>query len=209
MPSLETVAGSFVVESSKSLSCDRFDELYRNGVLQGDYKCSTAIDSAVYAKSGSGGTPSTATSGSGEATQVSTPQKGLSAGAKAGIGVGVGVAGLLLLAVLAYLLWKRQRARKPKPAEQVPEKDGTEVDRAAMLSQEAQKHELQQPPGEMPLGREAQELPAKHGHSELGKEVSTTSPESVEERHEMPANETSSMLTPDATDDVKYNERIT
>lgn len=128
---------------------------------------------------------------------------GLSGGAKAGIGVGVGVGGAALLGVGAFLLWRRRKSKNVPPYnvppfETVPETDMTEEsDPAAMLSNEGGRYELEQPRAELPTGRETQELPERHGQSELGRSTSTTvGLEGVESRHEMTGNENNGATEP-------------
>ena len=83
----------------------------------------------------------------------------------------------------------------------LPEADSSEIERAAMLDTNGEKHELEQPIGEMPSGKTAlaQELPAGHGETELGRSASTKMPPGIESRHEMPANE--SPVVPEETKD--------
>ena len=114
----------------------------------------------------------------------------MSTGAKAGIGVGVAIGALLLICGVVLLLRRRRSKRKSGNSNMPAEKDGAEVDKAAMLDSDVQKHELEQPTQEMPIGNEAQELPAKHGNVELGRNASTKAAPGIESRHEMPANET-------------------
>lgn len=111
----------------------------------------------------------------------------LSKGAKVGIGLGVG--GSIVLTTLTFLIRWRCRKRKADLTALLAEKEGFEVDGAAMLSNDEQKHELEQPLSEMPLGREAQELPAKHAISRCGTSMSGKTPEGTYLRHELPANE--------------------
>lgn len=183
-PALEDVRGAFDIESSKAMSCSSLEKLDRKGVFKGKFTCASKSDSADSSGLSSG--PKSSTTGGG-----ATPPKssgGLSEGAKAGIGVGVGVGGAVLLAALAFLIWRRRKNQGD--ASTLPaEKDGAEADKAAMLGNDGQKTEMEQPPAEMALGKEAQELPAGHGNTELGRGISATAPEGVESRHEMPADE--------------------
>ena len=81
------------------------------------------------------------------------------------------------------------------------EVDGVGLDRAAMLGNDGGKHELEQPPQELPASRDAEapEMPAEHGKSELARNASSKTPPGIESRHEMPAQETLavSRLRPD------------
>ena len=154
-------------------------------------------NSSVSGISGAVGTSLAASSGTGTAvrtgTGTPTPPEShdLTTSAQAGIGVGVGVGGVLLLVAGAYF-WRRRRRNKSTPAEWPDpntEKVGTEVDRGAMLGDDGQRHEMEQPLSEMPIGGEAQELPARHGEAELGRNASKNAPAGIESRHELPANE--------------------
>ncbi|KAK7954783.1 hypothetical protein PG988_015477 [Apiospora saccharicola] len=57
--------------------------------------------------------------GSSQPTSSSDASNGLSAGASGGIGVGAGV-GVLLLAFLAFLLWRRRRSVKTRGKSELP-----------------------------------------------------------------------------------------
>jgi len=132
-------------------------------------------------------------SSEGTANSSLSGSSGLSTGAQAGTGVGV-TCGVLVIAGLIFWNFRRRRLAARKLDQKalpdyMAEKDGTEVEGAAMLGTEGQRHELEQPLTEMPLGHEAQELPAKHGRVEVGRSLSSKAPEGIEQRHEMPTDE--------------------
>lgn len=181
------------------MSCDPFDKLVQNGVVAGTYNCTTESDVAnAEASNDSEETPADTTgtsdsNGNPSDQQEDSNTSALSTGSKAGIGVGVGVGGCLVLAVVFLFL---RRRRQPKQtldsdpdSELLQEKDGMEIDGAAMLGNDVQKFELEQRTEELPAGIELQELPAKHGKVELGRSLSKDAPAGIESRHEMPANE--------------------
>lgn len=181
------------------MPCGSFDTLAQNNVIKGTYTCDTASDSANGTQAAS--TPGTSTSsgtassstnsvGNGAQPSESADSSGLSGQTRAGLAYGLGVGGgclLVIAAIVWFVLRKRRQQRIPQP---LPEADGAEIDRAAMLDSEGEKHELEQPAQELPSGPLAQELPAKHGETELGRSTSTMKPPGIESRHEMPANET-------------------
>ena len=195
-PNLQDVRGAFHVISTAAMSCDPFDGLYSEDVIKGNYQCRTLNDQGNTTRSAASTTSSAAATATGGSTNTTeTPRSGLSAGKKVAIGVGVGVGvgggGILLALGIAFYLWRRRRNR-PEPSKLPPEVDGTEVDRAAMLGNGAEKYELEQPREEMAAGKLAQELPAAHGETELDRRASTKLPPGIESRHEMAANETPS-----------------
>ena len=127
---------------------------------------------------------SAAATATGSSTGVSSQSadSGLCERAKIGIGVGVGLGVVLLLALGAYFLWRRKRKsgkkQWPNPA---VEKDRNAQDGAAIRN--GQRHELEQPKTELPIGGEAQELPARHGKSDMGRSTSSPVIQGVESRH--------------------------
>ena len=176
-----TIKGNLDVHSSKALSCDNFDKLAEENKIQGHYSCKTATDSS-------------------KLSNPSSSRHGLSDGAKAGIGVGVGVAGALTVALLVFLLWRRHKKNRKPPLPKFPEIDGSEIDDANMLGNDVEKFELEQPIAQMPLGKEAQELPGDHGTSEVGRSVSTrVTAAGIESRHEMPTDE---VTTPSSSNEA-------
>ena len=195
--------GDFEIKTNTSLSCNSLNSLYENGVMLGNYSCSTATDSANSTtlhqtsnprnnstSSGSNGASLGSSGSSGSSVSSGSPSSGLSSGGKAGIGVGVGLGGALLLGgAIGLFVRRRRKTLKGPSAEHIAEKDGSGMERANMLGNDGQKHELEQPLGEMPVGKEAHELPAKHGSVEVGRNASTKGPAGIESRHEMPANE--------------------
>ena len=198
-PALKSVRGDFEIKTNTSLSCNSLNSLYENGVMLGNYSCSTATDSANSTtlrqtsnpryNSTSSGSNGASPGSSGSSGSSGSPSSGLSSGGKAGIGVGVGLGGALLLGGAIGLFVRRRRKTLRGPsAEQIAEKDRSGIDRANMLGNDGQKHELEQPLGEMPVSKEAHELPAKHGSVEVGRNASTKGPAGIESRHEMPAN---------------------
>lgn len=107
-----------------------------------------------------------------------------------GVGVGVGVGGALAIAGALWFFLRRRKIAKHPQSPRAAEVDGSEVDRAAMIDG-GDKHELQQPTGELPSGVQAQELPAAHGESELSRQGSRKSPDGLHSQHELPSNEKS------------------
>ena len=197
---LDAVRGSFSINSTHDMPCDSFDQYYTNGLIAGDYNCTTrssTSDASQLSRASTGdsaisssSTDSAASSaGDGSGVPRDTESQVLSTGARIGIGIGVsGGIGALVGSLIGLLLYRRAKARKNKAAgEVVLEKDGSEVDRGYMLGNDVQKHELEHPISEMAIGGEAQELRAKHGMMELGRSTSTKGPAGIESRHEMPA----------------------
>lgn len=208
--SLADVRGALYLNSTRDMSCDRFDEYESRGIVKGTVDCITASDRSSSGDSGANGNSTasagdnstsshgagsnTSSSGLGDGGAVDGQSQSLSTGAKAGIGIGV-VAGVGAICGLLFWLWFRRRAQARKKASEtagdaMSEKDGAEVDAAHLLSNDAQKHEMEQPPGEVGTGREGHEMPAKHGDSELDRSASTKAPEGIESRHEMSADQT-------------------
>jgi hypothetical protein len=70
---------------------------------------STSTSSSTTATSNPNATPTTDSATDGESSSTENHNDGLSTGAKAGIGVGVS-AGAIILAALAFLLWRRIKA---------------------------------------------------------------------------------------------------
>lgn len=167
------------------MSCDSTNSIYQDGLVDGQYSCRTAnesSDASTLRIASSGADDSTNNNGAPNGTDTAAGQESDNSMAiGAGVGVGVGVP--LLLALAGWLWWRRRRTarRDSSSAQALQEKDGSEVDRGHMLGYDVQKHELEHPLGEMPIGGEAQELPAKHGQVEL--------PAGIDSRHEMPAEE--------------------
>ena len=202
LPNLEVVRGNFNLNSSETIDCSQFARLAgKSDVIQGTFSCTSngvlyngvLGSSTTNTTNGNSTTNGTSTtSGSDNAASPTGLGNGyLSTGAKAGIGVGVtaGVLAILGCAALFYLRRHRSAKHTNRPTDPLVEKDSTEVDIAAMLSTDGQRHELEHPLMEMPLGNEAQELPAKHGTTELGRSPSSKMPDGIESRHEMAANE--------------------
>lgn len=152
--------------------------------------CQTLVDEA-HTSTATPSASSTATF-TGGSMSSSSASSGLATSAQVGIGVGVGVGCALLLAVGAYLLWRRHRRSRNASAQAIREKDETEMPQPAMLGNDGQRHEMEQPVSEMPTGGEAQELPARHGQAELGRSASSKLADGIESRHEMAADSTNS-----------------
>lgn len=204
-PALEDVRGSFFFQTTADMSCDELNTYWEDEVIAGRYNCTTASDSVFKdpqidsraitdedASSNEATSDENASNGSGSSgnEQTSDDQsEGLSRGARVGVGIGVGCGVGAVVGSLVGLWFHRRNNRRQKgpPAEEIVEKDGSEVDGANMLGNDVQKFELEQPLGEMGTGAEAQELPAKHGVVELDRSASTEGPEGIESRHEMPA----------------------
>ena len=188
-PALTEVHGSLEIRSSEAMSCDSFDKLALDGGLtSSQYHCETASDSRDLSSNPKDIAASDGRSSS-PASGIKHTSESLSEGTKIGIGLSLGVGGALVLAASALLVWRRRRKHKASRTALLADKDGFEVDRAPMLSNSGQKHELELLRSEMPLGNEAQELPAVHGKSELGMSVSRTNQEGIDMSHEMPVNE--------------------
>ena len=188
---------SFNLQSSENIAstCSHFEALSSsNSVIKGKFLCEGKANSgpkgSVAQASGAQKSNVQSTAAKTGGARPSDTQTGgqQSAGehnrtsdrVKIGVGVGVGVGGALLVTGLAFLALRRRRYAKSAPAETHSEKDGVEVDRAAMLGNDGEKHELEQPLAQMPLGNEAQELPAEHGQSELAHAWSTKAPAGIE-----------------------------
>ena len=196
LPSLNKVDGSFTIESPEGISgiCDHFGSLARSGnAVDGTFTCNDVVvqpSSSSQSEGASSANPAAGSSTQPESQSDSTSSgsSSLSAGAKAGVGVGAGVGGALLIAAaIAVVVLKRRR--KDRLVTGQPENVGAgEKDARIMLGNDTQRHELEHPAVQLPEGREAQELPAKHGQGELGRSTSGK-PLGVESRHELPANE--------------------
>lgn len=74
-----------------------------------------------------------------ETTQAADADEGLSTGAVAGIAVGATIGGMLLLAGLGFLIWKR--TRKEKPSEKPPGEPSAHQ-HAELSTPEQKQHEL-------------------------------------------------------------------
>lgn len=90
--------------------------------------------------------------------------------------------------MLLYVRCRRTTRLSNTPTGHLAEKHGEGIDRAATLGTNGQEYELEQPLGGVPNGKEARELPTKHGVVEVGS-LSSRKRRSVESRPEMPANE--------------------
>ena len=177
-PALNEVKEDFSVYSSESFSCASLEgQLAQNGLAAATLHCTQDQHSPP----GQGSTNANGGTNSGSASG------GLTSAEKAGIGVGVGVGGVVIIVALTLLIRRRRSRKKRGEATPHVEKDGSEVDRAAMLSNDRQRHEMEQRPEELPVGGEAQELPAMHGDAELGRNTSNKAWQGVESRHKMPA----------------------
>ncbi|GAB7359526.1 hypothetical protein MBLNU230_g6715t1 [Neophaeotheca triangularis] len=204
-PALTVVGGNFILSSTAELACSPLNGLYTSGSVRQEYECAIANDFADAVLLGErtsqedAGEEDDSESGNGNGQDpLNDASNGSDADSTAlGVGLGVGVPCLIgLIVALMYFLWWRPRRRRrqhssssPQPAT-LAELDGEELDRGAMLGTDGQRHEMEQLASEAPLGNEAQDLPAKHGQVELGRSASSTRLETVEERHEMPTNET-------------------
>lgn len=184
-PRLETIAGNLFINSTSDMSCEPFNALFRADRVGLGYHCNTTSDfatSAMLSKDDEGGVDDSALGPSGDD----------SIARDAGLGVGIPSL-IVLLAALVFFIWWRPHRRKKQQRQghssPTLEKEGEEAGNVVMLDSNGQRHEMEQLPNEMPLGSEAQELPAQHGYSEIGRSFSMKSSTVVEGRHEMPANE--------------------
>ncbi|GAB7361937.1 hypothetical protein MBLNU230_g1975t1 [Neophaeotheca triangularis] len=195
---LSYLGGAFTLNSTGDMACDGLNNLYTDGVIGGEYSCRTANDFAdaallsERASSDNDNSDGGSVSPDNDSDESNNSSNDNSTALGAGLGVGIACF-IALLAALYFFFWwrpRRQKRKRPQsPQAVLAEKDGEGLDRAAMLGDDGQRHEMAQLPEEAPLGNEAQELPAKHGQVELGRGAPAKSPEVVEERHEMPANE--------------------
>lgn len=181
------------MNSTGSLRCSDLDE-WRAQNVNGMYSCHSAA--------GADSTQSGA-----DANNVGVPienqETGLGTGARVGIGLGVGGGvGAIVGGIVGYLFQLRARARKAKyqdgnassgATSEKPELDGSGADRGVLVGNDGQKVELETPHtvGEMGVGGEAQELPSKHGASELDDRDVKGQPEGSERTHELPGNDVS------------------
>lgn len=193
------------------MQCNDLDT-WRASNIRGAYSC----HSAVGANSTHAGVEKTAedeTSGASTSagenrpnvgSSVDNQDTGLSIGARVGIGIGVGGGvGAIVGGIIGYLFDLRNKRRKAKqqydddpssPSGDLsgkPEMDGSGVEKGVLVGNDGQKFELDSPHtvGEMGVGNEAQELPSKHGASELddrGAKGWRGQPEGLDRTHEMP-----------------------
>lgn len=188
MPQLRDVGKTFTLQSSENISstCSQFEPLldHKRGI-EGVFFCNGKEER--YHPTATQSRHAQPTSSKSQSTQQSSAAPdGVSSGTKTGVGVGVGIGVALLAACLGAFVFRRRRQRKKSSTEPHLEKDGTELDRAAMLGNGGQRTELEQPPEQMPLGNEAQELPGEHGKSELPHHESDRI-QNIDSRHELPA----------------------
>lgn len=191
------VMGNFTLNVWREIPCHVFDTIYTDGVVKGNYNCTTPLDH-------SDGIQLKAGSTSDEAQEAKEKKN-------AGLGIGLGLGGLFLAfggAVCFYLVRRRRKQREQRKQDRkddvdagvveeigpapgtggLAEKDGAEVEKTAMLDgRDVEKFEMDQPMTEMGTGAEAQELPAKHGRTELPERPSAKGAVGIEQRHEMPA----------------------
>ena len=119
-------------------------------------------------------------SGSGNDTSTSNDNASNAGGSDnsvaIGVGAGVEVGIPALLAAVLWQWWRRRlparQARSTERARQATAR--VQVDRAHMLGNDVQKHELEQPWAGWPTGDASQELLARHGRGELDRNTSAT-----------------------------------
>jgi hypothetical protein len=182
LPALRSLQGSITINSTAAMSCDAFDQLKEDGVIQGQYSCTTASDrSSVAASSNSssgGSASSSSVGGSNTGNRGSFARSGrrLSTGAIVGIAMGVVLAFLLLLGgVFGFI----SRYRRLKIESKIPlaatGRGDEDFDPPSVYEKRSSPDPTGAPqPSEMATGQEAHELPAAHGTSELDKEAPTS-----------------------------------
>ena len=99
LPALSTVAGDFIMRSSKPLDCGHFQQYQAGGIIGGSFLCE-------------GTTPKTATGSSGTTNPESPVPNGISSAAKGGIAAGTTIAAILILLLAFCIIKRRRRARK-------------------------------------------------------------------------------------------------
>ncbi|KAK4551292.1 hypothetical protein LTR86_011248 [Recurvomyces mirabilis] len=138
---------------------------YSGSIATGSSQSAGASKSTGSIVSSTGGANGSGSAGSASGKERASPQA-------IGIGVGVGVGGAVLLLVVGAFCLKQRHRRQKQICAPPAELHGTELDRATMLSNEGEKHELEHVPQELPASEAglSQEAPAQHGESEASEQ---------------------------------------
>ena len=104
LPGLSTVAGDFIMRSSKPLDCGHFQQYQADDFIRGSFLCEgTPLKTATGTMTSTG--PSRATN------PESPVPNGISSAAKGGIAAGTTIAAILILLLAFCIIKRRRRAR--------------------------------------------------------------------------------------------------